>query len=422
VGNDGKNLKRERLILVVLTAVQFTTIVDFMVIMPLGPQLKRDLMLTPASFGWIVSSYTFAAGLAGLLATMFIDRYARRTAFLVIFAAFLVGTLACGLASSFVALLAARSLTGMFGGILGGLAMAVVGDVFPEERRGTATGALMSAFAMASVGGVPLGLLLGLRFGWQSPFLALAAFGVPIWIIALRVLPPLDAHLHHKHSDYGLARLWATFIEPNHLRAFALTTALMFGGFAVFPYLSPFLVSNVGVTEAQLPLVYVAGGMLSLVGSPLVGRMADRFGKLRIFQLVVPLNAALLFSVTCLPPVPLTVAVMLTGALMLSNAGRMVPAMAMITSSVEPRRRGGFLSANSAVQHVAAGLGTSFGGLLLAQDSSGVLLHYDRVGAIAALVTLSTLWLAARVKIVGPTAGIPTSDALAAAEMAVDMG
>ena len=415
-------LRGERVLLLILAAVQFTTIVDFMVIMPLGPQLKRDLGLTPAGFGWVVSSYTFTAGVAGILATMFIDRFARRPAFLTIFAAFLVGTAACGMASSFVALVAARSLTGMFGGILGGLAMAIVGDVFPEERRGTATGVLMSAFALASVAGVPLGLLLGLHYGWQAPFLALAAFGVPLLIIGARALPRLDAHLSHEDAEQAFARLWSTFAEPNHLRAFALTTSLMIGGFAVFPYLSPFLVSNVGVTEAQLPLVYVMGGLLSLVGSPLVGRLADRYGKLRVFQWVVPVNAALLLSVTLLPPVPLIVAVGLTGALMLSNAGRMVPAMAMITSSVEPRRRGGFLGANSAVQHVAAGVGTSLAGLMLSQSADGRLLHYGRVGFIAAGITLASLWLAARVRIVRPEEDIPVADTLIAAEVAVDVG
>jgi MFS transporter, DHA1 family, inner membrane transport protein len=413
---------RERLILLILAAVQFTTIVDFMVIMPLGPQLKQSLGLSPAGFGLVVSSYTFAAGLAGIVATMFIDRFARRPAFLAIYLGFLLGTLACGLSTSFAMLLTARSLTGIFGGMLGGLAMAIVGDVFPEERRGRATGALMSAFALASVAGVPLGLLLGIRLGWQAPFLVIGVLGLPILFLAARILPMLDGHLSHTDVEQAFERLWGTFSEPNHLRAFALTTALMFGGFAVVPFLSPFLVSNVGMTEQQLPLVYIAGGLLSLVGSPLVGHLADRFGKLRIYRIVAPINAALLLLVTCLPPVPLIISVGAVGLLMLSNAGRMVPAMAMITSSVEPRRRGGFLGANSAVQHVAAGLGTSFAGLILSQDVHGVLQHYKTVGLIAAGVTLASIWLAGRIQIVDSGGEIPSSEILAAAEAAVDVG
>lgn len=422
MSEEQKAIRSERLVLLMLAAVQFTSIVDFMVIMPLGPQLQRDMGLQPASFGWVVSSYTFAAGLAGIVATMFIDRFARRSAFLSIYAGFLAGTLACGLSSNYPALLAARSLTGLFGGMLGGMAMAIVGDVFPEHRRGRATGALMSAFALASVAGVPLGIAIGLRLGWQAPFIAIALLGVPILFIAARVLPRLDGHLSHEATEQALARLWITFVEPNHLRAFLLTTAIMFGGFAVVPYISPYLVANVGIDESQLPLVYIAGGILSLVGTPWIGRMADRYGKLRVYLLISPLNATLLLLVTCLPPVHVSVAVATVALMMLSNAGRMVPAMALITSSVEPRRRGGFLGANSAVQHMAAGLGTSVGGLILQQNSEGMLENYAQVGMLAAGASLVSAWLATRVRIVDAVPEIPIADAILASEAAVDMG
>lgn len=389
---------RERVILLVLASVQFTNIVDFMVIMPLGPQLERTMGLSPAQFGWIVSSYTFAAGVAGLLASMYADRFARRPAFLVLYAGFLAGTLACGLAPTFGTLVAARILTGAFGGVLGGMAMAIIGDVFPEERRGTAMGILMSAFSVASVAGVPIGLALGSRYGWHVTFLALAALGLPLLFIAARALPRLDAHLQRVRVKHPLAQLWETFSHPNHIRAFALMVVMMFGSFSVVPFLSPFLVANVGVTEAQLPLVYIFGGILSLFGAPLAGRMADRFGKLQVYRIVAPATAVLMILSTSLTPVPLAVAVAVVAMLMLSNAGRMVPAMAMITSSVEPHRRGGFLGANAAVQHLAAGLGASVGGLLLTKSSSGALLHYPQVGMIGAAATIASLWIAGQLR------------------------
>lgn len=389
---------RERIVLLVLASVQFTSIVDFMVIMPLEPRLAETMSLSPAQFGWIVSSYTFAAGFAGLAASMFADRFARRSAFLVLYAGFLAGTLACGLAPDYRSLVAARLLTGAFGGILGGMAMAIIGDVFPEERRGTATGILMSAFALASVAGVPAGLILGQRYGWHAPFLILAVLGLPILFLAARALPRLDAHLKRGATESPVARLWAILSHPNHLRAFALTVAMMLGSFSVVPYLSPFLVSNVGVAETSLPLVYVVGGALTLVGAPLAGRMADRFGKLQVYRIVAPATAILMVLVTTLTPVPLAVAVAAVATLMLSNAGRMVPAMAMITSSVEPHHRGGFLGANSAVQHLAAGLGASIAGLLLTKSASGTLQHYPEVGLIGAGVTLASLWIAGRLR------------------------
>ena len=399
--------QQERLILLVLAAVQFTSIVDFMVIMPLEPELKRTIGLTPARFALVVSAYTFAAGLAGLVSTIFLDRFARRPTFLVLFSGFMLGTLACGIAPNYATLLAARGLTGVFGGLLGGMAMTIIGDVFPEERRGAATGALMSAFALASVVGVPIGLTLGQRFGWHTPFLILAGLCVPFFVAAARVLPRLDGHLNNHRSEPAFDRLREIFLHANHIRAFALTTALMFSGFSVIPFLSPYLVSNVGLPESNLALPYVAGGIVSLVGMPIIGRLADKFGKLRVYRIMIPANAVFLLMMTCLPQgLALPLILLAVSATMLSNAGRMVPAMAMITSSVEPRLRGGFMGANSAVQHIAAGLGTTVAGLILTQPKGGAIANFPWVGMIAALTSLSTLWLAGQLRSGSPKAAL----------------
>lgn len=391
-------LSRDRVILLILASVQFTSIVDFMVVMPLGKQLERILNLSHAQFGVIISSYTFAAGLAGLVASVVVDRFARRPAFLTLYAGFLAGTLLCGLAPNYWTLLAARFVTGAFGGILGGMAMAIIGDVFHESRRGRATGALMSAFAVASVFGVPIGQVLGLRFGWHAPFLVLAVLGLPILFIAARALPRLDAHLHKASREHPLEQLRSIFTDTNHLRAFALTVSLMLGNFCIFPYLSPYLVANVGIREEHLPIAYILGGALTLVGAPLAGRMADRYGKLRVYRVIAPLSAVVMLALTNLPVVPLWIAVVTMALLMLCNAGRMVPAMAMITSSVLPHRRGGFLGANAAVQHIAAGIGTSIGGQVLATATDGRVLNFPVAGLIGAGVTVASLWLAGRLR------------------------
>ena len=390
---------QERLILLVLASVQFMSIVDFMVIMPLGPQLERALGLDTQRFAMVVAAYTYSAGIAGLISTLFLDRFARRPTFLALFAGFLVGTFACGFAGSFWSLLAARALTGAFGGILGGMAMTIIGDVFPEERRGAATGILMMGFSVATVAGVPVGLTLGQEFGWHAPFLVLAGLCLPLFPIAALALPRLDGHLKGpRAATPPRDRLRETFLAADHIRAFALTVVLMFGGFSVIPFIAPFLVANVGVREEQLRYIYVAGGLATLVGMPLIGRVADRLGKLATFRAIIPLNCILLFAMTCLPAAPLWVAMLMVAATMLSNAGRMVPAMAMITSSVEPRLRGGFMGANSAVQHIAAGVGTSVGGRLLTRQDGGPIEHFPVVGLIAAIVTLSALWLAGRLR------------------------
>ena len=390
--------KRERLILFILAAVQFTTIVDFMIVMPLGPQLMQTLKIGPAEFGLIVSSYTFAAGASGLVASAIVDRFARRTTFLVLYAGFLLGTFLCAVAPSYLTLVAARVATGGFGGILGGMAMTIVGDVFPEERRGRATGSLMTGFALASVAGVPFGLLLGTNFGWQVPFIVLVLVGVPLLFLTPYAMPSLHEHVR-KAQTHPLRSLVETFSLRNHIKAFVLTIALMIGSFTVFPYVATYFVANVGMTEQQLPLIYVVGGALTLVAAPIVGRLSDQFGKLTIYRILAPVSAILLLVITHLPRVHVGVAIAVFGALMASNVGRMIAAMAMITGSVEPHRRGGFLSANSSVQHLACGVGAYLGGVIISQSSPGAPIeHFGTVGWIAAISSGLTLWLAGYVR------------------------
>ncbi|MGB0069033.1 MAG: MFS transporter [Isosphaeraceae bacterium] len=407
-GENGKHItvpaeqrRRELILLLVLASVQFFSIVDFMVVMPLGPQLRRTMGIDTFQFGLIVSSYTVSAGVAGLLGSSILDRFGRRRAYLSLFTGFLAGTLLCGLSINYATLLTARIITGAFGGILGGMALAIIGDVFPEERRGRATGVLMSAFALASVAGVPICIELGTRFGWHVPFLVLAAVGLPFLLLGLRILPPLRDHLDGRVHAHPWAQLRDTFSRANNLRAFALTFAIMFGGFSVIPYVSLYLVGNSGVTEQNLTWVYMTGGLLTLVGAPLIGRLADRFGKVPVYRIVASVAACLMLVITNLGPVPLAAALGVFGALMLCNAGRMVAGMAIVTGSVESRQRGGSMSANSAVQHLASGLGAFVAGKMIVPAANGALRHFDRVGIMAMAATLLSLWLAGWVRSAG---------------------
>jgi predicted MFS family arabinose efflux permease len=400
---------RERSLLLTLAAVQFTAIVDFMVVMPLGPELMSRLALGPSHFGLIVSAYTFSACASGLLAGLFVDRFDRRTTVLTLYTGFLAGNVCCALSTSYATLLAARVVTGAFGGILGGMALAIIGDVFPEQRRGAATGVLMSAFAVASVAGVPLGLYLGNRYGWHAPFWFLSALGCIVLAGAYRALPRLRGHLAHAiDQEPAPRRLWRTLTEPNHLRAFALVLTIMVGGFSIIPYISVYLVYNVGVTPAQLPLVYICGGALTLVSAPLIGRLADRFGKVRIYRIVAPAAAAVTVAMTNLPRVPLAAALATSALLMVGNSGRMVVALAMVTGCVEPSRRGSFMTANSAVQHLSSGVGAFLGGLILGQARGGALVGFGQVGVLSVLATIASLLLAGRLR--SAEAGMPLDE------------
>ena len=394
---EGASLAGERAVLLTLAAVQFTSIVDFMVIMPLGPQLMRTLSITPAQFGLIVSSYTISAGIAGVVASSLIDRFGRKAAFLSLYVGFLIGTLFCGLATTYPILLAARVVTGAFGGVLGGMAMAIIGDVFPDERRGRATGTLMSAFALASIFGVPFGLFLGTRYDWHAPFLMLVVLGLPVLGVGMKALPPLRDHLR-KNRGGDWSRLVETYTHPNHVRAFALVTFVMLGTFMVVPFISPYFVANVGLTEGQLPWIYVGGGACAFISSPLIGRWADRSGKLYVYRIIAPMSAMIMLAITILPRVGLGLAVASVSVLMVCNSGRMIAAMALINASVEPRLRGGFMSAYSSVQHVASGLGAFLAGLIIAEAPDHTYRNYGWVGVIGMASTFLSIWFAGRLR------------------------
>ncbi|MFM8495119.1 MAG: MFS transporter [Planctomycetia bacterium] len=385
------------MILFTLAALQFIGLVDFMIVMPLGPQLLAELGIDARQFSWVVSAYTLAAGVAGVVAAPWLDRVPRKSAYLVLSLGLLAGTVACGLAATYPLLLAARCVTGAFGGVLGGLSLAIVADVFPPERRGRATGILMLAFAVASVAGVPLGIVLGTRLGWPAPFFVLTALGLPLVGLAAWSLPSLPMHVDGP-PRHPIAQLVDTLTIPAHCRAFAMITLLMVGAFSVIPFISTSFVANGGVTQQQLPALFIAGGLLTLVATPLAGRFIDRFGALSVFRGIVPLSAAMMLVLTHLPAVGIAVAAPVTAVLMATNASRMVSAMALIMSSIEPSRRGSFMSANSAVQHVASGLGATLGGMIVEGGAGEPLRHFGLVGWLAAGATVASLWLAARIR------------------------
>ncbi len=364
------NRSRERLVLLVLAAAQFINIIDFVIVMPLGPRLMLTLGISPGQFGLIVSSYAFSAALAGLLAALFIDRFDRKAAFLTVFTGFSLGTFCCALAPDYPLLLVARAATGAFGGVLGGLAMTIVGDLFPDKRRGAATGVLMSAFALASVAGVPLGLKFAGWFDdWHAPFWMLGIPSLVVLALGIRLLPRLGGHLTAQRPK-ALAEIYDTVARPVHQRAFALVALLVVGGFMVVPYLSASFVANVGITEASLPWIYVVGGGMALFSSPLVGWLADHMGRFPLYCGLASASALMMLTATMLPPAPLAVAAIVTAGLMVSNSGRMIVAMTMINACVAPRHRGSFMSLSSSVQHLASGIGAFAGGLVIGRSPS----------------------------------------------------
>lgn len=382
----------EWLVLAVLAALLFTHNLDYMIMMPLMPQFEREMVISPQEFGFLVSAYALSAGVAGLLAALFIDRFDRKRTLLFLYAGFALGTLLCALAPGYVCLLLARSVAGAFGGVVAATTLAIIGDLFSDSRRGRAMGVVMSAFSVALIVGVPAGLYLANRWGWRSTFGVLGIVSALVLVLILRVLPPLRGHLVHVRDEAG--NLWAALSYPTHVRAFVLMIALVFSTLMIVPYLADFLVANAGRSESELPLIYLAGGLSTLVALPLVGRISDRFPKRLVFRVIALSAIVPALAVTHLPSVSLGVALLCSTLFMVVTASRMVPAMALITASALPRYRGSFMTINSSGQQLAAALAALVGGTLLIKGDRGILTGFQTVGYLASLAMILSAVLA----------------------------
>lgn len=399
----------ERSLLLLLATVQFTHIMDFMIMMPLGPQLMRNLDIGPGRFSALVSAYTISAGLVGLCAAPFIDRYDRRRLLLFNYAGFVVGTLACALSHTAGQLLVARAVCGGFGGVSGATIMAIVSDIVPPARRGAAMGFIMTAFSVAAALGVPFGLFLAREYVWEAPFFFVAGLSALVWGMIFAVLPPVRGHL----ASLPIERFGA-FLEllrdANAGRALVFMASLIVGHFMIVPLLSPHLVHNVGLPEKQLFLVYLAGGVCSVFSAPLVGKLADGLGLVRVFTVLVIIACGVVVLLANAGPLPLWAVLGLSGMFFMFASGRFVPGQAIMSLAVPPSHRGAFMSLTSCTRDLAAGLTSSFGGWVVTESpTTGRLLHFDVLGWVAVAAGGLSLWLVRRVRAVetGPVAVDP---------------
>jgi len=392
--------KLEKKLLFVLAFVQFNHIVDFMIIMPLGPQLMRIFQIDPHQFSLLVSSYTFFAGLSGFLATFYTDRFDRKKSLMVLFFGFTLATAYCGLAQNYESMLIARALTGFFGGVMNSIVLSIVSDVIEYQRRGTAMGYLATAFSVASILGVPFSLHLAHAYNYHAPFLFLAAICALVLIGVYKYVPNITTHLHTQTSP---TQFWQPIL--NILKSKTQITALffmffvMFSHFCIIPFISPTFVANAGITESQLTWVYLVGGFCSIFTAPFVGRIADRFGKIKIFIGSVLFSILPIFFVTHMNNAHLYTVLVVSGLFFISAGSRMIPAQALISSAVIPENRGAFMSLLSCIQSLSMALGSFVAGNIITKDiESGKLNHYPIVGYIAIAVGLLTLVLVQKIK------------------------
>jgi predicted MFS family arabinose efflux permease len=369
-----------------------------MIMMPLGPQIKRVFTLGPEQWSTVVASYTFAAFISGVLSIFVIDKFDRKRLLLIVLSGFIVGTFLCGVANSFNTMILARALAGFFGGVLSSLVLAIVGDVIPFERRSSAMGAVMAGFSAAAALGVPFGLYFGTKFGWQLPFYVTAIISVFIMILAYFKIPFINSHLVLNKNSNPLLVVREILLSRNKLTGFLFMALIILGQFLIIPFLSPYMVANVGFKEEQLTLIYLIGGMFTVFSGPFIGKLSDRYTNQKIFMILMLVSLIPILVITHLANTSIPLVLIFTSMFFVFAGGRMIPAMSLVMATAEPRLRGVFMSIRSAIQQIASGLAATISGKIIIEASDKQYLHYDWVGFLAVACSLASGYLLYRFK------------------------
>lgn len=381
----------QKFVVAILAFLQFTIVLDFMMLSPLGALVMPALKIGTSQFGLVVSTYAFSAGVSGFLTAGFADRFDRKKLLLFFYAGFLAGTLLCGLAATYPMLLLARMVTGLFAGVVGSVSFAIVTDLFPLQMRGRVMGLIQTAFAISTVLGIPLALLLSTHWGWNTPFFMVVAVATVVGVLIHTYMRPVTEHLKHHPDRSPLHHLLQTVSNPRYVQGFLTTGLLSVGGFMLMPFVSVFNVQNVGISLAQLPLMYMITGICSMVAGPLIGRASDAFGKLRVFAFGCAVTIVMVLIYTHLHTTPLWLLCVIMVILQIGIFSRMISATALLSALPQPADRGSYMSISSSLQQVAGGVASVISGLIVVEAPSGDLLHFDVLGYVLVCTTLITL-------------------------------
>lgn len=388
--------RKERMILILLACLNFTHILDFMIMMPLGNYLMPHFNISAQFFSLIVAAYPVTAFFSGLMAASFVDRYDRKKILVSAYIGFLVGTILCGLAPTAGLLMAARIATGLFGGLIGAQVLSIIADVFPYEKRGRAMSSIFLAFSVSSIFGVPFSLYLANLISWHAPFIFIGIVGVVLVPLLVKFIPSVSAHLSTRNGEKeNLADVFRSiFSQRNQLLALALTSISMLGHFMVIPFINPYMEFNVGFSKQETPLIYMVGGAFTLISSSFIGRLADKYGKFKIYRICLFLSIVPILIITNMPVLPLYVVLGIFGCWFMFSTGRNIPSQAMISTVVAPARRGQFMSVNSSIQQLSTGSAAIISGMIVTQSANGTIDHYEWVGYLSIAILVLSFFVA----------------------------
>jgi predicted MFS family arabinose efflux permease len=378
-------------LVVMLALVQFTLIVDFVIMSPLGAILMPALDISTAQFGMAVSVYAFSAGISGVLAAGFADSFDRKRLLLLFYAGFTTGTVLCALAPNYHVLLLGRIVTGLFGGVVGSTVLAIITDLFPLQLRGRVMGYIQTAFAASQVLGIPFGLFLANHWNWHVAFGAIVIVALAVMAAILLLMQPVNAHLKLKQEKNAFAHLVATVTEPNYTLAFCVTTLLATGGYMLMPFGSAYTVHNLGIDITHLPTIYLVSGLFSIFIGPLVGRASDAFGKFPTFMFGTTMSIIMVLIYTHLGQVGLPLVIAVNVLMFIGIFSRMIPSQALISAIPVPQQRGAFSAISASLQQLSGGLGSVFAAAIIAQNADESLRHFDRLGYVVVGTSLVAL-------------------------------
>jgi predicted MFS family arabinose efflux permease len=381
----------QSLLVALLAFVQFTVILDFMIMSPLGAIIMPALNITAAQFGVAVSAYAFSAGISGILAAGFADRFDRKRLLLFFYLGFTAGTALCALAPNYHVLLTGRIVAGLFGGVMGSIVLAIITDLFALHLRGRVMGFVQTAFAASQVLGIPVGLFLSNHWDWHVAFGALVGLSIAAIAAISLVMRPVNAHLRLKQDSNAFQHLIATVGQPRYTLAFGVTTLLATGGFMLMPFGSAFTVHNLGIDIVHLPTVYLVSGLFSIFTGPLVGRASDAFGKFPVFVFGTAMSVIMVLIYTHLGQVSLTTVIIVNVLMFVGIFSRMIPSQALISAIPVPSQRGSFSAVSASLQQLSGGLGSVLAAAIIAQNPDGSLRHFDTLGYIVVATSILSL-------------------------------
>lgn len=386
------------LIPLILAALQFLHIVDFMLIMPLGDQIMKVFDINPAHFSAIVGSYGYAAAISSFFGAFILDRFDRKNSIIFITIGFIVGTFLCGYAQDYYHLLIARIITGTFGGMVNAIVFTIVGDLYDIKKRSEIMGIIAAAFSVASAMGVPIGLTISDYYEWNTPFISLGYSAIPILVLLIIILPKMTSHLIVGEKRKGpIEIIGDLFRKPNQQKALLFILMLVISQFVIIPFFTPFLIRNVGLSQDDIKFVYLAGGIATMFTGPYVGRLASKCGREKVFFRMAFLSLVPILLITQLWEIHIGYVLVISVLFFVFISGRMIPANALMTSVVEPKNRGSFMSLHSSMVQLGIGVSTLIAGQIISEDGS-MLTGFDKIGYLSLVLTIIVIFLTTRLR------------------------